>query len=66
MDHGVRPDMALFHFTKQIIAEEPIDVYNYGDMKRDFTYVDDIVEGIIALLKLTPKPVDENIQYRLW
>lgn len=60
-----RPDMALFHFTKQIIAEEPIDVYNYGDMKRDFTYVDDIVEGIIALLKLTPKPVDEiyNIGY---
>jgi len=60
-----RPDMALFHFTKQIIAGEPIDVYNYGDMKRDFTYVDDIVEGVIALLKLTPKPVDEiyNIGY---
>jgi UDP-glucuronate 4-epimerase len=60
-----RPDMALFHFTKQIIAGEPIDVYNYGDMKRDFTYVDDIVEGIIALLELTPNPVDEiyNIGY---
>ena len=57
--------MALFHFTKQIIAGEPIDVYNYGDMKRDFTYVDDIVEGIIALLELTPNPVDEiyNIGY---
>ena len=60
-----RPDMALFHFTKQIIAGEPIDVYNYGNMKRDFTYIDDIVEGVIALLELTPNPVDEiyNIGY---
>jgi len=60
-----RPDMALFHFTKQIIAGESIDVYNYGNMKRDFTYIDDIVEGVIALLELTPNPVDEiyNIGY---
>jgi UDP-glucuronate 4-epimerase len=60
-----RPDMALFHFTKQIIAGEPIDVYNYGDMKRDFTYIDDIVEGIIALLELIPNSVHEiyNIGY---
>jgi len=60
-----RPDMALFHFTKQIIAGEPIDVYNYGDMKRDFTYIDDIVEGVIALLELIPNSVDEiyNIGY---
>ena len=60
-----RPDMALFHFTKQIIAGESIDVYIYGNMKRDFTYIDDIVEGVIALLELTPNPVDEiyNIGY---
>ena len=42
-----RPDMALFKFTKAILAGEPIDVYNHGKMRRDFTYVDDIVEGVI-------------------
>lgn len=41
-----RPDMALFKFTSSIVKGEPIELYNYGDMKRDFTYVDDIVEGI--------------------
>ena len=41
-----RPDMALFTFTDKIVAGEPIELYNYGDMKRDFTYVDDIVQGI--------------------
>lgn len=42
-----RPDMAIFSFTQKILANQPIDVYNYGQMKRDFTYIDDIVEGII-------------------
>ncbi len=42
-----RPDMALFLFTKSILQGKPIDVYNYGKMKRDFTYIDDIVEGVI-------------------
>lgn len=46
-----RPDMALFQFTKRILAEEPIDVYNYGDMKRDFTYIDDILNGIVVVLE---------------
>ncbi|MEM6707901.1 MAG: NAD-dependent epimerase [Pseudomonadota bacterium] len=45
-----RPDMALFTFTKKIIAGEPIDVFNYGQHTRDFTYVEDIVEGIIRVL----------------
>lgn len=45
-----RPDMALFLFTKAILEDRPIDVYNNGEMKRDFTYVDDIVEGIAKLL----------------
>ncbi len=49
-----RPDMALFLFTERILAGEPIDVYNYGDMERDFTYVDDIVAGITALAGLPP------------
>lgn len=45
-----RPDMALFKFTKALLNEQPIDLYNYGQMQRDFTYIDDIVEGTIAAL----------------
>lgn len=47
-----RPDMALYIFTKKILAGEAIDVYNNGKMRRDFTYVDDIVDGIIAALNI--------------
>ncbi len=49
-----RPDMALFIFTKNIIEGQPIDVYNHGDMERDFTYVDDLVDAIAALAELIP------------
>lgn len=49
-----RPDMALFLFTKAIIDGQPIDVYNQGKMKRDFTYIDDIVEGIVRVLPNVP------------
>jgi UDP-glucuronate 4-epimerase len=49
-----RPDMALFKFTKAILAGEPIDVYNYGQMDRDFTYVDDIANGITLLVDAVP------------
>jgi UDP-glucuronate 4-epimerase len=45
-----RPDMALFKFTKAILAGEPIQVFNYGKHRRDFTYIDDIVEGVIRIL----------------
>jgi UDP-glucuronate 4-epimerase len=48
-----RPDMALFKFTKNILSGTPIDVFNYGDHKRDFTYIDDIVEGVIRTLDNT-------------
>jgi UDP-glucuronate 4-epimerase len=51
-----RPDMALFKFTKAIEAGEPIDVYNHGRMRRDFTYVDDIVEGVIRVMDRVPQP----------
>jgi len=44
-----RPDMALFLFTKAILEDRPIDVYNYGKMQRDFTYIDDIVEGVVRV-----------------
>ncbi len=49
-----RPDMALFGFTKAILAGESIDVYNNGNMKRDFTYIDDIVDGIVAAIHNVP------------
>jgi UDP-glucuronate 4-epimerase len=56
-----RPDMALFLFTKAILAGEPIDVFNHGNMQRDFTYIDDIVEGIVRVMQNIPKP---NPQWR--
>jgi UDP-glucuronate 4-epimerase len=51
-----RPDMALFLFTKKILAGEPIDVYNFGKCRRDFTYIDDIVEGVVRTSESIPKP----------
>ncbi len=51
-----RPDMALFKFTKAILAGQPIDVYNFGEMKRDFTFIDDIAEAIIRLADVIPQP----------
>ena len=51
-----RPDMALFLFTRKILAGEPIDVFNYGKHRRDFTYIDDIVEGVIRTLDHTAQP----------
>ena len=53
-----RPDMALFLFTKNILAGKPIDVFNYGNHRRDFTYVDDIVEGVIRTLDKVAGPND--------
>jgi UDP-glucuronate 4-epimerase len=51
-----RPDMALFLFTRNILAGEPIEVFNYGNHRRDFTYIDDIVEGVIRVLDRVPEP----------
>ncbi len=57
----MRPDMALFKFTKAILAGEPIQVFNHGKHRRDFTYIDDIVEGVIRVLD---RPADENPAWR--
>jgi UDP-glucuronate 4-epimerase len=51
-----RPDMALFLFTKAILEDRPIDVFNNGKMKRDFTYIDDIVEGVYRVIQRIPAP----------
>ena len=72
-----RPDMALFIFTKKILAGEPIDVFNYGNHRRDFTYIDDIVEGVIRTLDKValpdpdwngdnPDPSTSQAPYRLY
>lgn len=50
-----RPDMALFKFTRAVLKGEPIDVYNFGNMKRDFTYIDDLVHAISLLLQAVPR-----------
>src|SRR6056297_2217493 len=62
-----RPDMALFIFTKAMIEGKKIDVYNFGKMSRDFTYIDDIVEGIIRLIPKPPATSEEKkAPYRLF
>ncbi|ROS24487.1 NAD-dependent epimerase [Raoultella terrigena] len=72
-----RPDMALFKFTKAMLEGKSIDVYNYGKMKRDFTYVDDIVEAIVRVQDVIPQanaewtvengsPADSSAPYRVY
>ena len=72
-----RPDMALFLFTKAILAGEPIKVFNHGRHKRSFTYIDDIVEGVIRTLDViptanpdwqgaAPDPASSNVPYRIY
>src|SRR5262249_52739203 len=60
-----RPDMAAFLFTKAILAGEPIKVFNNGEMWRDFTYIDDIVSGLIAALKPLPAATPPHTVYNL-
>lgn len=72
-----RPDMALFKFVKNILQNKPIDVYNHGNMKRDFTYIDDIVEGIVKVIDkpavgnnawsgTSPDPASSCAPYRIY
>jgi len=72
-----RPDMAYFSFTQKILADEPIQVFNEGKMKRDFTYIDDIIEGVVRVIdKLpvcdaqwngnTPSPATSQAPYRIY
>lgn len=53
-----RPDMAYFSFTKKILAGEPIKLFNYGELERDFTYIDDIVEGIMNIIPTVPEEIN--------
>ncbi len=61
-----RPDMAAFIFTRKILAGEPIQVFNHGDMRRDFTYIDDIAAGVLACLEKAPRAGDGAPPVRLY
>ena len=61
-----RPDMAYYSFTKNIIEGKPIKVFNHGDMYRDFTYIDDIIEGIMRILPLEVLPDESNTLYKIY
>jgi UDP-glucuronate 4-epimerase len=56
-----RPDMAPLKFVEAIKASRPVDIYNNGDMKRDFTYIDDLVESIVRLIDCVPQPAAESV-----
>lgn len=61
-----RPDMALFKFTQAMLAGEPVDIYNHGEMARDFTYIDDIVESILRLRLRPPEAVDSEPAHQIF
>lgn len=61
-----RPDMAYFSFTQKIMKGETIKVFNHGDMYRDFTYVDDIVAGMINILSNPPKKNENGVRYKIY
>ncbi|MFN3712859.1 MAG: NAD-dependent epimerase [Alcanivoracaceae bacterium] len=60
-----RPDMALFKFVRAILSDQPIDVYNHGDLARDFTYIDDIVEGVVRVME-APLAADGVVPHRVF
>ena len=61
-----RPDMAYFNFTKKLINNETIRIFNYGNCKRDFTYIDDIVEGIIRVMQKRPTSKNNKVPYNIY
>ena len=61
-----RPDMAAYIFARAIFSGEPIKIFNNGDMRRDFTYVDDVVRGVLAVLDAPPSSVGESAPHRLY
>lgn len=61
-----RPDMAYFGFTNKLRKGEKIQIFNYGHCLRDFTYIDDIVEGVIRIMQHTPEPNESGVRYRIY
>ncbi len=61
-----RPDMAYFGFTNKLVKGEKIQIFNYGDMKRDFTYIDDIVTGIVNVMGKVPDVTEDGVRYKVY
>lgn len=61
-----RPDMAYFKFTNKLVKGEPIEIYNMGDMYRDFTYIDDIVTGIVNVMQKSPDETEDGAPYKVY
>ncbi len=61
-----RPDMAYFGFTNKLVKGEKIQIFNYGNCKRDFTYIDDIVTGVKAVMQCAPLPNEEGVKYKIY
>ena len=61
-----RPDMAYFGFTNKLVKGEKIQIFNYGDMMRDFTYVDDIVTGVMNVMRKTPDANEDGVKYKIY
>lgn len=61
-----RPDMAYFSFTNKLLAGETIQIFNYGNCKRDFTYIEDIVTGVINVIKKTPDADENGVRYKVY
>lgn len=61
-----RPDMAYFSFTDKLVKREKIKIFNYGNCKRDFTYIDDIVTGVKAVMQCAPLPNEEGVKYKIY
>lgn len=61
-----RPDMAYFGFTNKMVQGKTIQIYNYGDMYRDFTYIDDIITGIENVIRKVPEPNEDGVRYKVY
>lgn len=61
-----RPDMAYFSFTNKLVKGETIQIFNYGDMRRDFTYIDDIVTGVVNVMQKIPQETDDKVRYKVY
>ena len=61
-----RPDMAYFSFADKLVKGETIKIFNNGDMKRDFTYIDDIVTGVVSVMKSPPAETEDDVPYKVY
>lgn len=61
-----RPDMAYFSFTNKLVKKEKIQIFNYGDMYRDFTYIDDIISSVVKVMGKVPEKNEDNVRYKIY